>query len=229
MGKSGVGLVPTTRVSICDDHEIFREGLKAVLQDESWIEIVGEAKDGREAVALAIREKPDVALMDVEMPEMTGLEATVRMREAGLRTKVLILTVYAEDALVARCLDAGAYGYVLKDEPASQLVYALRTVSEGGRYLSPWAARSVIARSLGAPRAEQARTRYDSLTPREREILKLLADGRSVKDIAASLALSLKTVDSHKTNLMRKLGVHDRTELLKYALQNRLLRLPFIK
>jgi two-component system, NarL family, response regulator NreC len=218
-----------TRVLICDDHELFREGVKSVLQDEAWIEIVAEARNGREAVALAAREEPDVALMDIDMPEMTGLEATQRIRDAGLRTRVLILTVYCEDELVARCLDAGASGYVLKDEPASQLVYAIRTVSRGGRYLSPSAAESVIAWTLTVGGANKARTRYESLTPREREILKLLADGRSAKDVAAALSISIKTVDAHKTNLMRKLGVHDRTELVKYAFQNRLVRLPFLK
>jgi DNA-binding NarL/FixJ family response regulator len=164
--------------------------------------------------------------MDMEMPELNGLEATRRLVQAGLAAKVLILTMYVEDDLVAHCLEAGAAGYVMKDEPVTQLVYAIRAASNGGRYLSPFAAEGVIRSSQsGAPRSA---TRYDALTPREREVFKLLADGRSAKEIAVRLTLSVKTVDVHKTNLMRKLGVHDRAELMKYAVQNRLVRLAIM-
>ncbi|MFI5007082.1 MAG: response regulator [Solirubrobacterales bacterium] len=214
------------RVLICDDHALFRAGIRAILQDQPWIDVVGEAPNGREAVEQAERLQPHVILMDMEMPELNGLEATRRLREAGVAAKVLILTMYAEDELVARCLEAGAAGYVLKDEPAEQLVYAIKAASTGGRYLSPIAAEGVILSSqAGATRPE---TRYDSLTGREREVFKLLTDGCSGKEIAVSLRLSVKTVDVHKTNMMRKLGVHDRAELMKYALQNRLIRLPIM-
>jgi two-component system response regulator NreC len=214
------------RVLVCDDHALFRAGIKAILEDTPWIDVVGEAPNGRRAVEEARRLRPDVVLMDMEMPELTGLEATRHLRAAGLSAKVLILTMYAEDELVARCLEAGAAGFVLKDEPPAQLVHAIEAASTGGRYLSPVAAEGVILASRsGAGRPE---TRYDSLTGREREVFKLLADGRSGKEIAACLRLSVKTVDVHKTNLMRKLGVHDRAELMKYALQNRLIRLPIM-
>jgi two-component system, NarL family, response regulator NreC len=219
---------PKTRVLICDDHELFRKGVRAVLEDENWLEVVGEAENGREGVAQTDRHEPDVVLMDVQMPEMTGIEATHRIRSRRLPTKVLMLTEHSEDDVVALCLNAGASGYVLKYEPASQLVYALRTVCRGGRYLSPEASSGVIARTLSAD-AEEVQTRYNALTAREREILKLLADGRSVKEIAADMKRSLKTIDAHKTNLMRKLGVHDRTQLLKYALLNRLVRFPTLE
>jgi len=214
------------RVLICDDHALFRAGIRAILQDEAWIDVVGEASNGRQAIEEARRLQPHVILMDMEMPELTGLEATRLLREAGLPAKVLILTMYAEDELVARCLETGAAGYVVKDEPAAQLVYAIKAVSTGGRYLSPVAAGGVIRSSQsGVSRPE---TRYDSLTGREREVFKLLTDGCSGKEVAVRLKLSVKTVDVHKTNLMRKLGVHDRTELMKYALQNRLIRLPIM-
>jgi two-component system response regulator NreC len=214
------------RVLVCDDHALFRAGIRAILQDQLWIDVVGEASNGREALEEARRLQPHVVLMDMEMPEMTGLEAARRLRESGISAKVLILTMYAEDELVARCLEAGAAGYLLKDEPAAQLVYAIKAASTGGRYLSPSAAEGVIRASQSGP--SRPETRYDSLTAREREVFKLLTDGCSGKQIAVGLKVSVKTVDVHKTNLMRKLGVHDRAELMKYALQNRLIRLPIL-
>jgi two-component system response regulator NreC len=211
------------RVLICDDHALFRAGIKALL-GQFGIEVVGEAANGRVAVEEAVRLRPDVVLMDMEMPELNGLEATRRLGEAGVTARVLILTMYAEDDLVTYCLEAGAAGYVMKDEPATQLLYAIQSAHDGGRYLSPLAADVVIRSSQsGTGRPE---TPYDGLTRREREIFKLLADGRSAKEVAVRLNLSVKTVDVHKTNLMRKLGVHDRAELVKYALRNRLVRLP---
>jgi DNA-binding NarL/FixJ family response regulator len=215
------------RVFICDDHELFREGVKSILREDATLEVVGEASDGRQGWHEIVRLQPDVVLMDMEMPEMDGLEATRRIHQQAPRVKVLILTMYSEDEIVSRCLDAGAVGYVLKDTQASQLVYAIKEVHKGGRYMSPSALRSMVDHYVrGTPRTQ---SRYDSLTDREREVLKLLADGLSVKEIAAKLEVSLKTVDVHKTNLMRKLDVHDRVGLIRYALQNKLVRLPVMK
>jgi two-component system response regulator NreC len=214
-------------VLICDDHELFREGVKAILETEAGLTVVGEARNGRDAVAQAARAHPDVVLMDMEMPELNGLEATRRIHQADAKTKIILLTMYAEDDLVAACMEAGAAGYVLKDVPATQLVYAIKAVAKGGRYLSPGAMGGIVDRYLrGGKRVE---TRYDLLTDREREVLKLLADGLSVKDIGTRLSLSVKTVDVHKTNLMRKLGIHDRAGLIRYAIQHRLIRLPHMK
>jgi DNA-binding NarL/FixJ family response regulator len=163
--------------------------------------------------------------MDVEMPELNGFEATQRITQADKRIKVLILTMYQEEEVVARCLDAGAAGYVLKDASATQLVHAIETVYKGGKYLSPGALQQVVTHYLeGGERS--GTTRYDTLSPREREIFKLLADGLSVKEIAAKLTLSVKTVDVHKYNLMRKLDIHDRAGLIKYAIQKKLIRVP---
>lgn len=217
----------TVKVLLCDDHELFREGLKAILRAEPGIEIVGEARDGGEAVERTARLRPDVVLMDLEMPTLNGVEATRRIRQAHPRVRVLILTMYGEEDLVARCLDAGAAGYVLKDVPAAQLVYAIRAVGKGGKYISPEALKGMLKRY--ADGTKPAETRYDLLTDREREVLKLLAEGLSIKQAAARLGVSAKTVDAHKTNLMRKLDIHGRAELTRWAIQNKLIRLPLLK
>jgi two-component system response regulator NreC len=215
-----------TTVLICDDHELFREGIKAILRAEPSITVVGEARNGREGVDKALDLRPQAVLMDMEMPELNGLEATRRIRQAGPNVQVLILTMYAEEDLVARCLQAGAAGYVLKDVPATQLVYAIQAVARGGRYLSPEALKGVVDHyASGPPRTE---SRYDRLTGREREVLKLLAEGVSAKQVATRLGLSVKTVDVHKTNLMRKLDLHDRAELIKWAILHRVIRLPVL-
>jgi DNA-binding NarL/FixJ family response regulator len=211
------------RVLVCDDHALLREGLRAILARQDWIEVVGEARNGREAVEEARRLRPDVVLMDIEMPELSGLEATARITRAKLPSRVLVLTLYDDEEVVARCLDAGAAGYVLKDGPSSELVHAIASVERGQSYLSPRALTQVVKH---AGKGRRTRTRYDLLTGREREVLKLLADGLSSKEIATHLDLSVKTVDVHKYNLMRKLGVHDRAGLVKYALSRKLIRLP---
>jgi two-component system, NarL family, response regulator NreC len=215
------------RVFICDDHALFRDGLKGILRDEASVEVVGEAKDGREAVEAVLRLHPDVVLMDVEMPEMSGFEATQRIVAADRLIKVLILTMYQEEEVMSRCLDAGAFGYVLKDASASELVRAIETVHKGERYLNSAALQRVMTHFVKG--GGRSGTRYDSLTPREREVLKLLADGLTVKAIATRLGVSVKTAEAHKYNLMRKLDIHDRTGLIKYAIQNKLIHVPSVE
>jgi len=210
-----------TRVLICDDHTLFVEGIKAMLRNEPSLEIVGEAHDGRQAVELVKELKPDLLLMDVSMPDMNGFDATQRVQELDPKVKVLILTMHDEEELVARCLEAGAAGYIIKDAPASQLLYAIEMVQKGERYLSPGVLKQVVAGYV--KNASVPQTSYDRLSPREREVLKLLAEGLSIKEIATRLNLSVKTVDVHKTNLMKKIDVHDRTELIKYAIRQKLI------
>jgi two-component system, NarL family, response regulator NreC len=192
-----------------------------MLRNESSLEIVGEARDGRQAVELVKELKPDLLLMDVSMPDMNGFDATQRVHELDPNIKVLILTMHDEEELVARCLEAGAAGYIIKDAPASQLLYAIEMVQKGERYLSPVVLKQVVAGYVKNSNVPQ--TSYDRLSPREREVLKLLAEGLSVKEIATHLNLSVKTVDVHKTNLMKKIDVHDRTELIKYAIRQKLI------
>jgi two-component system response regulator NreC len=215
------------RVLICDDHTLFREGLKALLQNDAGVEVVGEAENGREAIEKLKQIPTDVVLMDISMPHLNGFEATQRIVQTHKNIHILILTMYDEDDLIIRCLEAGASGYVLKDAPAEQLVYAIREARKGGKYLSPSVVNKVVSQYLQT--SVRPKDTYDLLSSREREVLKMLAEGLSVKEIAYRLKLSVKTVEAHKYNLMKKLDVHDRTELVKYAIQKKLIRLSEAK
>jgi two-component system response regulator NreC len=215
------------RVLICDDHALVREGLGAILRENPGFEVVGEAGNGLEAVAAAQRLRPHVVLMDIDMPELSGLEATRRIGAARLPSKVLVLSLYDDEDLIAECMNVGAAGYVLKDGPASQLLYAIEAVHRGEKYMSPRALSVVVARGRAGGKASTA-TRYDLLSDRERQVLRLLADGLSSKAIAARLVLSVKTVDAHKYNLMRKLDIHNRADLVKYAIRKKLVRVPML-
>jgi two-component system response regulator NreC len=209
------------KVLICDDHAMFREGVKTILSAQPDIEVVGEAADGKEAVEQTVRLYPHVVLMDISMPVLKGFDAARRIRKARPDVRVLILTVYDDEDLVARCLDAGAAGYVLKDSPPLQLVYAIQAVYRGQQFLSPKVLTGVVRQFISQP--ADFKGGYDLLSDREREILVLLAEGQSLKDIATQLNLSVKTVDAHKVNLMRKLDLHDRSELIRYAIRKRLV------
>lgn len=212
------------RVLLCDDHTLFRDGITSILKDERTLEIVGEAENGREAVARAQELQPDIILMDIHMPDLSGFEATRLILQANKKAKVLILTMYEEEEVISRCLNAGAAGYVLKDAPRAHLIHAIDVVNKGGQYLSPRALKKVVTQYVKGGR--EMSTGYERLSDREREVLKLLADGLALKEVAVRLVLSVKTVDAHKTNLMRKLDLHDRSELIKYAIQRNLIRLP---
>ena len=208
-------------VLVCDDHELFREGVKTILNSQPNIEVIGEASDGKQAVETSLRLNPDVVLMDISMPVLKGFDAVRRIKKALPGIKTLILTVYDDEDLVARCLDAGASGYVLKDSPPLQLVYAIQAVNRGQQYMSPGVLTGMVRQYISQP--ADFKGGYESLSDREREILVLLAEGNSLKVIASQLTLSVKTVDAHKCNLMRKLDLHDRSELIRYAVRKRLV------
>jgi two-component system, NarL family, response regulator NreC len=213
-------MVKKIRVLVCDDHVLFREGVKSVLSGEPDIQLVGEAGDGAEAVAKASQLHPNVVLVDIGMPVLRGYEVVRQIRKNDPSIHSLMLTVYDDEELVARCLNAGATGYVVKDTPPAQLVYAVRCAAKGERYLSPKALKGIVGHHV---KAERATTRYDLLSDRERQILVMLAEGSSLKDVASKLKLSVKTVDAHRYNIMRKLDLHDRTQLIHFAIRNKLI------
>jgi len=210
------------RLLLCDDHRLFRAGIKAVLREQPGLDVVGEAEDGRAALEQVARLHPDVVLMDIEMPRLDGFEATRRITRAHRGVRVLILTMYAEERLVARCLEAGASGYVLKDVPVSELAYAIEAVARGERYLSPGAIDKVIG-ARGLP-LDPSRTRFDLLTGREREVLAGIAKGLTNKEIASELGISHRTVETHRESLMKKLGIRTVAGLTKFSLEAGLLQ-----
>ena len=206
------------RVLIADDHALLREGIKALLGSFTDIEVVGEACDGREAIEKVKTLSPHVVLMDIAMPGLGGLEATLEIRKNAPETRILILTQYDNKEYVYRFLKAGAAGYVLKKAAAAELVDAIRAIYRGEAFLHPSIAQEVILGFLN--RSEPLdRDAYESLTDREKQVFKLVAEGYTNREIAESLGISVKTAMAHHTNVMQKLGFHNRTELVKYAIQ----------
>ena len=211
------------RVLIADDHGLMREGVKALLRATDDIDVIGEAEDGDEAIREVRRLNPDVVLMDVAMPGLGGLEATLAIRKEKPEVKILVLTQYDDREYVARFLKAGVSGYVLKKAAASELVAAIRAVRRGGLVLDPEIARDVL-QEQGKPAADAGEDPYESLTDREKQVLKLVAEGSSNKEIAQTLDISVKTAMAHREHLMEKLDVHSRTELIKFALRRGVIR-----
>ena len=212
----------TIRVLLADDHTILREGIRALIEDQGDMEVVGEAENGQATVKMVAQLLPDVVVMDIAMPLLNGLEATRQIRRDFPQVKVLILTMHENEEYIRQVLTAGALGYVLKDAAARDLLGAIRTVYQGEAVLSPAITRLVIEDYLrwGDIRPEDT---TNGLTAREREVLQLIAEGYTSKEIAGILSLSVKTVQSHRTNLMNKLDLHDRGELIKYAIQKKII------
>lgn len=213
------------RVVLADDHRMLREGLRALLERQDDIEVVGEAADGREAVRLASQLRPDVVVMDVSMPLLNGIEATRQIRRDCPTARVLTLTVHESQDYVAQLLAAGASGYIIKRAGGDELISAVRAVYRGEAFLHPSIAKVVIQDYVQRLQAGQGLSAQEVLTEREREVLQLIAEGYTNREIADLLHLSIKTVQNHRSNIMRKLDLHDRGELIKYAIQQGIIHL----
>jgi two-component system, NarL family, response regulator NreC len=213
------------RVVLVDDHTILRAGLKIMLNAQPDIEVVGEASDGKQGILIAQQTLPNVVIMDITMPDMNGIEATQHIKKLQPETRVLILTMHENEAYLFQGLRAGASGYILKEAADTELISAIRIVQSGRFYLSPLAQSMMVDDYLQRVRsgASEERDSYNDLTEREREILKLIAEGFTNNQIAERLIISPKTVDTHRTHIMDKLNLHSRAELVKYAMRRGLL------
>jgi DNA-binding NarL/FixJ family response regulator len=215
-------LTPQIRVLLTDDHAVLRQSIRALLESQPDMEVVGEAGDGRAAIERARELLPSVILMDISMPQMNGLEATRRIKSELPQIQVVILTMHETEEYLAKILQAGATGYVLKQAADRELIEAVRIASRGDTYLYPRIANRLVAdylRRLESGVPDERDAAYESLTAREREILKLIAEGHTNKIIAELLTLSVKTVENHRYSLMNKLNAHDRGELIKFAIR----------
>ena len=206
------------RILLADDHAVVRQGFKMILAEQPDMEIAGEAANGREAVELAEKIKPDVVVMDVAMPELNGIEATRRLAASAPHIRVLALSMHKDSVYVREILRAGARGYLLKDSPAQDLLAAVRAVAGGKGYLSPAVSSAVLD-----DYRKHVTNPIDLLTSREREVLQMLAEGKTNKEIATTLNLSVYTVDAHRGRIMEKLNVHSINELVRFAVRNGLI------
>lgn len=209
----------TIRLLIADDHKLMREGLKALIEDESDIEVVGEAEDGQNTVSLARQVNPHVIVMDVSMPDLNGIEATRKVLAANPAVKVVGLSGHADQHFVREMLSAGASAYLLKQTACDELLRAIRAVVKGKKYLSPDVARGVMDAYVELSRPLSSNPAFVVLTDREREVLQMTAEGKSTKEVAGGLGISIKTVETHRRNIMEKLDLHSVAELTKYAIR----------
>jgi DNA-binding NarL/FixJ family response regulator len=211
---------PRVRVLLADDHLLVRAGIRKVLEDVPGVEVVGEAGDGHEVLEQAERRAPDVILLDVALPRMNGLEAAARLARERPAVRIVMLSMHANQEYVSQALRVGAAGYLLKDSTVPELELALRAVMRGETYLSPAVSRHVIEAYV---RSAETDSPLQNLTPRQREVLKLIAEGGSTRDIAQRLGVSVKTVESHRAHLMDRLGIRDVAGLVKYAIRTGLV------
>jgi len=212
------------RILVADDHDIIRRGLKQLLTAKPGWEVVAEAKNGREAVTLAEQFKPEIVVMDISMPELNGLEASRRIKKALPKTEIVILTLHFSDQLVHDIVEAGARAYIMKSDADRDLISAVEALSHRRSFFTPKAAEMVLngfrKRNAAPDTVQEFRNR---LTPREREIVQLLAEGKSSKEVAVALGISVKTAETHRANIMRKLEIHSVSELVRYAVKNQII------
>jgi DNA-binding NarL/FixJ family response regulator len=214
------------RILLADDHEVVRAGLRALLEEQQGWEVVAEAVDGREAVEKATKLKPDVVVIDIAMPSLNGLEAVRQIIKAVPHCRVLVLTMYDSDPLIQQVLQAGARGYLLKSDAGRDLVSAIDALRRNKTFFTPKVSQMVLEGYLDrSPKEKQPESAAESLrlTSRQREIVQLLAEGKSSKEVAAVLGLSVKTAETHRANIMRKLDCHSVTELVRYAIRNHII------
>lgn len=207
-----------TRVLLADDHALVRQGLMAYLERHGF-QVVGEASDGQEAQQLAAKTEPDVAILDVSMPVLNGIDAARELKKSSPKTKAILLTKHDEDQYVTEALRVGVRGYVLKSQVATDLVHAIQEVCKGSIYLSPSISRAVVDAYLS-----KTYTPSDPLSGRERQVLQLVGEGKSTKEVAAQLGVSVKTAESHRARLMRKLDIHETASLVRYAIRRGLVQ-----
>lgn len=212
------------RILIADDHDLMRRGVKTLLQSHEGWEICGEAKTGREAVEAAEKLRPDIVVLDIGMPDLNGMEAARRIRKASPATEILILSIHYSDQLVREIVDAGVRGYIVKSDSDRDLVIALETLAKHKPFFTPHATEMILG-SFNATSVlkEIPELVSERLTSREREIVQLLAEGKSSKEVASSLGISIKTAETHRANVMRKLELHNVSELVRYAVRNQII------
>jgi DNA-binding NarL/FixJ family response regulator len=211
------------RVLLADDHGVVRKGLRFVLESEPDIEVVGEASDGRQAIERAQEDKPNVVVMDIAMPRLNGIDATAQIMKHEPRTGIVILSMYSDEEYLLRALTAGAKGYLLKDTAESELVNAVRMVAAGKPFFSPDISKTLLEDYLRQLRQRGLNDSYELLSDREKEVLQLLAEGKTNKEVATVLNLSPYTVETHRTHLMQKLNLHNTAEIVLYAVRKKLI------
>ena len=211
--------MPNLGILLADDHTLMRQGLRKILEERSDWEVVAEAGDGREAVRLALEHKPDVAILDIAMPLLNGIEATSQITRRAPEVRVLILSMYSDEAYILQVLQAGAKGYLLKDSADADLIRAVSAVGKGKSFFSPAVAKVMLDDYVRHLAERGITDRYDSLSEREREIFQLIAEGHSNKEMADLLSLSVSTVETHRAHIMEKLDVHSTAEIVLYAVR----------
>lgn len=210
-------------VVLADDHTFVRSGLRSVIDRESDMEVVGEASTGREVVEICAAKKPRVAVIDIGMPELNGLDAAAQIVQANSGTHVVILSMHSDETYITRALTAGVKAYLLKDSAEADLVRAVRAAAEGRTYFSPKVSETLMQDYVRYLRQRDLQDSYDLLSPREREVLQLLAEGRTNKEVATKLELSVTTVETHRNNLMHKLNLHSTAEIVLYAVRKKVI------
>jgi two-component system response regulator NreC len=213
------------RIVLADDHTVLREGIRSLLEDQPDMQVVGEAEDGRAVVQLAAELQPDVILMDIAMPRLNGLEATRQIKKRFPEVKVLILTVHSDEEYIRQILRAGASGYLVKQAAPNELISAIEAIQRGESYLSPSVSKKVVQEYVQHAAGSTEEDSHERLTDREREVLQLIAEGNSTRDIAELLHMSVKTAETHRARLMRKLDIHSTAELTQYAIRKGVISL----